>query len=387
MSYHDKLTASGPKKLLALDGGGIRGLMTVEILAAIEDALRVELRRGPEFVLADYFDYVAGTSTGAIIAACVALGMPVSGIRRFYEQQGSAMFDKASLLRRFRYKYEDDKLAATLQQVLRDSAIGGGSDPLERTPAGEPTLGSSALRTLLMMVMRNATTDSPWPVSNNPRAKYNDANRADCNLKIPLWQLVRASTAAPVYFPPEVVRVGSRDFVFVDGGITMYNNPAFQLFLMATLDCYRLNWLTGEDRMLVVSVGTGTSPGANANLRPSEMNLVYNASSIPSALMFAALNEQDLLCRVFGRCVAGDPLDREIGTLMNGTGVVQPKLFRYARYNAELTREGLDVLGLQDVKPEDVQKLDSIEHMADLQRVGRAVAAAKVSAAHFKGFI
>jgi uncharacterized protein len=387
MSFRDKLPASGSKKLLALDGGGIRGLMTVEILAAIEDILRRELRRGPEFVLSDYFDYVAGTSTGAIIAACVALGMPVSEIRRFYEQQGSAMFDKASLLRRFRYKYEDDALAATLRRVFQGLTAGGGSGPLERTPEGGPTLGSSALRTLLMMVMRNATTDSPWPVSNNPRAKYNDANRADCNLRLPLWQLVRASTAAPVYFPPEVVRIGAKDFVFVDGGITMYNNPAFQLFLMATLDCYQLGWLTGEEQMLVVSVGTGTSPVANANLSVSEMNLVYNASSIPSALMFAALNEQDLLCRVFGRCVAGDPLDREVGTLMDGTGLVQPKLFTYARYNAELTREGLDVLGLQDVKPEDVQKLDSIEHMVDLQRVGRAVAAAKVAAAHFKGFI
>jgi hypothetical protein len=80
-------------------------------------------------------------------------------------------------------------------------------------------------------------------------------------------------------------------------------------------------------------------------------------------------------------------LDREVGTLMDGTSVAHPRLFRYARYNAELTREGLAVLGLQDVKPEDVQKLDSIEHIADLQRVGRAVAAAKLSAAHFKGFI
>jgi uncharacterized protein len=53
--------------------------------------------------------------------------------------------------------------------------------------------------------MRNVTTDSPWPVTNNPYAKYNARNRADRNLDLPLWQLVRASTAAPVYFPPEVV--------------------------------------------------------------------------------------------------------------------------------------------------------------------------------------
>ena len=70
----------------------------------------------------------------------------------------------------------------------------------------DTTLGSDKLKTVLMMVMRNATTDSPWPVSNNPFAKYNQrvrddgSSRDDCNLDIPLWQLVRASTAAPVYF-------------------------------------------------------------------------------------------------------------------------------------------------------------------------------------------
>ena len=49
----------GPKKILALDGGGIRGMMTVEVLAEIENLLRQKLGRGTDFVLADYFDLVA----------------------------------------------------------------------------------------------------------------------------------------------------------------------------------------------------------------------------------------------------------------------------------------------------------------------------------------
>ena len=59
-------------RLLALDGGGIRGIITLEVLAEIERTLRVRSGR-PDLVLCDYFDYVAGTSTGAIIAACVSL--------------------------------------------------------------------------------------------------------------------------------------------------------------------------------------------------------------------------------------------------------------------------------------------------------------------------
>ncbi len=367
-----------PRRLLALDGGGIRGLITIEVLAEIERVLRGRLGQD-DLVLADYFDYVAGTSTGAIIATCVSLGMPVSDIRQFYEANGEAMFDKASLLRRFRYKFEDDRLAGTLRDVINRYRT-----PAEQASGEDMKLGSEALRTLLLIVMRNATTDSPWPVSNNPNARYNDRSRPDCNLDLPLWQLVRASTAAPTYFPPEVVEVGSHRFVFVDGGVTMYNNPAFLLFLMATMEPYRLQWPAGRDRMLLVSVGTGSSPAANADLQPSEMNLLYNAGSIPAALMFAALNEQDMLCRVFGDCVAGDVLDREIGDLCNVRGPVDPKLFTYARYNAELSRAGLDELGLTDVRPADVQRLDSVAHMGDLRRVGEAVARRVVRPEHFQ---
>ena len=370
------VTSPGPKKILALDGGGIRGMITVEVLTEIERLLRRELGRGDDFVLADYFDFVAGTSTGAIIAACISLGMKMSEIRAFYKSSGEEMFDKASLLKRFRYKFEDDKLAARMQSVF-------GKDT---------TLGSDKLNTLLMMVMRNATTDSPWPMSNNPQAKYNQricedgSPRTNCNLDIPLWQLVRASTAAPVYFPPEVVKVGNKDFVFVDGGITTYNNPAFQAFLMATVEPYKMEWPAGEDKILVVSIGTGTSPQANADLDPNEMNLLYNASSIPSALMYAALNEQDMLCRVFGKCLAGDELDREVKDLIGAKGPVGPnKLFTYVRYNAELSADGLKALGLTDIKPEDVQKLDSVAHIPELERVGLAVAQ-KVKLAHFSNF-
>lgn len=373
MSLAEKINPkNSPKKLLALDGGGIRGMITVEVLAKIETLLRAELGRGKDFRLYEYFDYFAGTSTGAIIATCLSWGMSVDEIRKFYLQSGEEMFDKAGLLNRYyRYKYEDKKIAKKLQDVF----------------GGQTTLGSSKLKTLLMMVMRNATTDSPWPVSNNPKAKYNDKNRDDCNLNIPLWQLIRASTAAPVFFPPEIVEMGKHQFIFVDGGITPYNNPAFQLFLMATLEPYKLNWQTGEDQMLMVSIGTGTSPGANENLGPSDMNLLYNATSLPSALMYASLNEQDLLCRAFGRCLAGDPLDREVGDLIKKSGPVQPKLFTYLRYNAELSKDGLKALGLGKINPKDVQQLDSVEHVKELQQVGKAVGEKKVKRDHFSQFL
>ena len=374
----ERICKTGPKKLLAIDGGGIRGVLSLEVLKRMEELLRASSGRGEAFRLADYFDYISGTSTGGIIAAGLSIGLSVDEIMRFYVQAGAQMFVKANLLRRLRAKFENEPLANMLKEVF----------------GAETSLGSDRLKTLLLLVLRNATTDSPWPLSNNPFAKYNELIRPDANVKLPLWQLVRASTAAPTYFPPEVIVVGGgREFVFVDGGMTMYNNPAFQMFLMATVDRYWpfapaefRGWETGKDKMLIVSVGTGTSPDVRAGLEPEDMNLLFNATTIPSALMFAALNEQDFLCRAFGDCIAGDPLDREVGDMIGAGGPAMPKLFTYVRYNAELTETGLAAIGCGAIAPNAVRKLDAVESIPALREVGTAVAEAKVKADHFARF-
>lgn len=377
MALRARILSPGPKKLLAIDGGGIRGVLALQILAKIESLLRAETGNA-DYRLADYFDYVAGTSTGAIIAAGIALGKPVQEILDFYLEHGAAMFAKVSRLRwlrdKFGYRYESRPLAAKLQSAYGRST----------------TLGSEHIKTLLLVVMRNATTDSPWPISNNPFAKYNDPAHPTNNLNFPLWQLVRASTAAPTYFAPEVITIDGKPFVFVDGGVTMYNNPAFQMFLMATVDRYwnkappeQRGWETGTDKMLVVSVGTGTSADSHYSLKPTEMHLLFNAKSIPSALMYAALNEQDFLCRVFGDCISGPNLDREVDRMSPSTGPLREKLFRYARYNAELTVDGLRNLRCPYIKPENVQKMDSTQFIPALQVVGKAAADLYVDRAHF----
>lgn len=366
LSLAERMRLPGPKRLLALDGGGIRGLITIEILAEIEQQLRARHAARGDFVLADYFDYIAGTSTGGIIAALLALGLPVSRIRDFYLQNGRDMFRSGwAPWRWVRSVYRSEALVATLQEIL----------------GADTTLGSRRLRTLLLLVMRNASTDSPWPVSNNPAAKYNAAGIDGCNLDLPLWQLVRASAAAPVFFEPESVQVGSSRFSFIDGGVTSYNNPAFLLFLMATLSPYKLQWPVGERQLLLVSVGTGEKV-----LLGAARNLALAGKSAIENLLSSTLVEQDVLCRIFGRCIAGDAIDSEVGDLKGASEVPFPKSFTYARYNVKLTRSALDALGLTDIVPAHVEKLDSVRYIADLERVGRAAARQLVRAEHFVGF-
>ena len=381
-SLADRIASPGPKKILSCDGGGILGLMSVEILAKLESELRAK-SGNPKLLLCDYFDFVCGTSTGAIIAACIAAGMDTDRIRAFYVEGGKDMFDKASLLKRLHYSYNDEPLAKKLRGEF-SAALGA-----------DTTLGSPGLRSLLMMVMRNATTDSPWPVSNNPAAHYNHPDRPDCNLKLPLWQLVRASTAAPTFFPPEVVTFGEGDetygFVFVDGGVTTYNNAAFLAFQMATAAPYKIGWASGADKLLIVSVGTGSVAKARPGLKPADMWLLDSAKTVPGALMNAASAGWDMACRVLGECRWGGPIDREFGDMVVSPGdapnFTGTKQFAYVRYDPDVSQPGLDELGLHDVKSADVQTLDSIEHIPDIRRVGVAYAEHCVKLEHLRGFV
>jgi hypothetical protein len=381
----ERYRSERPRRILALDGGGIRGVMTLGVLAQLEADLAAANGRGDDFRLCDFFDLIGGTSTGAIIAAGLARRMSVGEIAGFYEDFGKIAFSRRKLWMRWQSLYGDGKLANTLKETF-----------------GEDTdLKPEQLSCLLTVVTRNATTDSAWPVSSNPFAKYNDPARPDCNLNIPLWKLVRASTAAPVFFPPEVIEWDPRDesksFVFVDGGTTPYNNPAFLLYRMSVAPAYRLNWKRGERNLLIVSVGTGSAPVLGSSVDDPESNVASAALNTLSALMSQASVDQDVNCRVVGRCTFGGVIDRELHDLLT----VDPSLhdqpltleddlgrdFLYVRYNAELTTNGLAELGLGDsgIDPEKVQKMDAVDNLDELQEIGAALAK-RVDLAHLGAF-
>jgi hypothetical protein len=377
-SLRQRYESNAPRRLLALDGGGIRGVLTLGILKAIEQMVGQPL--------CQYFDYIAGTSTGAIIAASLARGLSVDEVEQFYRDAGPDMFEKTRFLKRLNSLYQNGPLEQKLKTVF-----------------GEKTdLKPDALKTLLLVVTRNVTTDSPWPISSNPEAKYNALARADCNLCIPLWKIVRASTAAPIYFPPEVVELVPGDekktFVFVDGGVTPYNNPAFLLFRFATDPAYQLSWPRGERNMLLVSVGTGAAAALGATAESPESNMLSTGIALPNALMYGSAVDQDINCRAIGRCTFGEPLDRELGDMVPRDAAGQPlsldrdfgRSFLYARYNIDLSAKGLADLGFSasDATPAQVQRMDNAtpEHIDLLVRVGKA-AGRQVKPEHFGPFL
>ena len=189
---------TSPKRILALDGGGIRGALSLGYLQRIEDVLRKQHGNDPTFKLSDYFDLIGGTSTGSIIASCLALGMTVKQIKDMYMELGDKIFGKKykwwkifEIDDLIKAKYKSEPLEEQLQKVF-------GTDT---------TLESDKILTGLCIVAKRADTNSVWPLINHPQGKYFDSEEGR-NKDIPLWKAVRASAAAPTYFLPQIIDVG-----------------------------------------------------------------------------------------------------------------------------------------------------------------------------------
>ncbi len=385
----------GKKRILSLDGGGFRGVISLEILAQIERVLGES--HSDVKVLADYFDFFAGTSTGAIIATMLAYGRPVEEIQKQYSALGHSVFRKdvraLPRLARFRAKPLSKALAAYFAAIH---------------PGSEPTLGDPALRTMLLLVMHNVRTDSPWLLTNCTAAKYNRAERMlppheDRNLDLQLVPLLRASTAAPTYFAPQELKLGKQAFTFQDGGVTSFNNPALIAAVVATLPNYGMSWATGANDLLVVSVGTGSSaavPRKGRNI--VDQSIKDMRQLVPSVFMNGSAFSQDLLCRVFGRCIFGPSLDTEVGDLVRenaqtalglggdptdpGQALGVREAFTYVRYNADLSDKSLDrALGIDGKTAARVRKLDCVADEDTLTMIGKH-AAKDVKAEHLDGF-
>lgn len=363
------------KRILSIDGGGIRGIFAIAVLERIEELLR-DYYRGdkPGFVLSDHFDFIGGTSTGAIIAALLSKGLSVRAIRETYEQLGPLVFRRKPLWQSWRSFYGSAQFASFLKEAFREP------------DRSHMTLGSPQLKTALMLVMRNGTTGSTWPVTNCPEARFNRRTPGGppTNLDLPLWQLIRASAAAPAYFPSELITLHSLtgeevEFEFIDGGVTPYANPALAMYLAATHPAYGMGYETGIDNLFLCSVGTGSLVG---RYRPGDLgkiNVIGGALRSLRALIDSVTLEQDKLCRLLGRCLHGSPIDSELGDL---TGSGEDR-FLYCRYQHEFT----------DLEKERCRRatgsshpfeLDDLASVPELLRVGREYAEGVVRIDHLR---
>ena len=374
-----RLTAPGPKRMLALDGGGIRGAISLGFLEKIEALLR-ERHNNPNLLLCDYFDLIGGTSTGSIIASLLATGHSVSEVLDLYQSLGRKIFgDRYSLLSigaKIKASYDSKPLQEELKNLF-----------------GDIRLGDDSIRTGLCVNAKRADTFSNWPMINHPDAKYYNPREAGQlgNKDYLLREVIRASTAAPTYFLPQRINIGDRQAVFIDGGVSMANNPAFQLFLIATLRGFPFHWPTGADRLLLASVGTGTYTKRVDAEKMAENNMLDWAGTIPDMLMDDATYQNQLILQYLSQSPTAIEIDSEVGDLDGDLLTPQPAL-HYLRYQAYLEQPKTMSDGTQEDKPylpfDDktilkLREMDKAEMVEKLIQTGRIYAQKRVEAGHF----
>jgi len=376
-TFKEHLAAGqGPKRILSLDGGGLRGMMTVQVLRKIEGLLRQRFN-DPALVLGDYFDLIAGTSTGAIIAGGLSLGMTVDAIEGHYKALGDKVFMR-SFWRRgiLQESYDANAVAEALRGVY-----------------GDGLLKRDDFRTGLLVVAKRLDTGSTWALTNNPDSRYFWPNperpQTIANGEYPLWQVVRASTAAPTFFAPEEIRIqadaGRRDTVglFVDGGCSPHNNPSLQALMTATMKGYGFEWAASQDELLLVSVGTGKADaGVDLSSKFAGLAAAQGVLALKN-LMEDCGDLVETMLQWLSVSNTARPIDRAMGQGIPNLG--GQALLTYQRYNAMFTQAWFKQALGRDVDAaylETMQEMDKPENLGELAKLGQAVAELQVKAEH-----
>lgn len=342
------LSGRGPKRILALDGGGVRGILTLGILQHAETVLEKQTRRGDAFRLSDYFDLIAGTSTGSIIATLLALGKRVSEVKAFYDGMAHKVFAKSQAVGARVPKFDATAFEGLLKDVL-----------------GDLTLGASELQTGLLICAKRMDTGSQWAICNDPRSKYYLPKNPKTlpNRDYLLRTLIRASTAAPFYFEPVRITISDHpDFpreegMFVDGGVGGDNNPSLQAFKTATLGGYNLNWPKGQDQILMLSIGTGwRKPLLDIDRYARMWNWEKSKEALAGMIQETA---QQNIVTMQALSAPRKPwfINRELGSMENMRWVDVP-LLTFQRCDASMEDNDVrDALSLQGAKARQITRI------------------------------
>lgn len=361
-----------PKRILALDGGGVRGILTLGYLERIEEILRVRHGDSKDFRLSHYFDLIAGTSTGAIIAALLAKGRSVAEVRALYEELASNIF-RRSFFRRglVRAKYSAKRLKKHLENEFKNN-----------------TMGSLSIETGLLIVAKRLDTGSTWPMNNNPGNPFFTARPGDpffSNEDYLLRQVIRASTAAPSFFAPVSIEI-SQDGEnphgeFVDGGVTPHNNPALLALQLVSVSGFGAAWPLDPDKLLLVSVGTGTAkPGTSKSWLAGK----HAIKSIRS-LMDDCAESVEMMLQWISSSVTARHIDAAVKDLGPDLLAERP-LLHYLRYNIKLDHKWLAAELDQTMTTKQVKKLqsmDRVESMSTLSDLGVQAAKRQIDESHF----
>ena len=271
-----------PFRILALDGGGIKGAFTAAVLAAWEQdtSLRVQ----------DHFDLITGTSTGGILAIGLGLGLSAREMLEFYKERGPVIFPMTGFRRKAWRTIRQVFQPKFSQDVLRKELVAA---------FGERKFGESKVRLLIPAYDTLRGRIFLFKTGHDPRFKY--------DLNIPAADVALATAAAPTYF--QAARIAEHGGCgYVDGGVWA-NNPALAGVVEA------VSFLGKRlDKLDVLSLGTTYAPDSVRKLAGSGLtgwgtrivSLLMNAQAEASWKQALLLVGRERFLRVDCLTIPGD---------------------------------------------------------------------------------
>lgn len=256
--------------ILSIDGGGMKGIISAKVLMRLEEHLKTQSKRRTA-QLVDYFDLIAGTSTGSILSALLLCPDGKGGVRytatdalNLYLTEGNKMFEKKSLyplhtmFGLFGAKYKNDNFKKALQNYFGDIRI---SELLR--PCLFPAYDTSKHQTVFFNTLSGH--------KDNFRNYY-------------VKDAVLASTAAPTYFPPSctLIRDDCQDWL-IDGGV-FANNPA----LCALVEALKIPNCNDIQNTMLLSIGNVSRPNEYTCKQVSKWGIFRWALPLLDILMDAS---------------------------------------------------------------------------------------------------
>jgi patatin-like phospholipase/acyl hydrolase len=267
-------------RILALDGGGIRGVVSAKILERVQQKVGKPLN--------EYFDLIAGTSTGSILAAGLVLGMSPKELIDIYRMRGEEIFSSSFLRQKITYwlnqpKYSNRGLKKVLQHYFGDIPLENlREESIKRQPNSNPKarlliLAYSTSQRYTNFFLSPLVDENPW---------YKDAK---------VWEVCLSSASAPTFFPPYKFNLPQdlpsnlgtdypAEYTFVDGGVAA-NNPS----LGALVHTLGIEKIEGKNIKLediaLLSIGTGRTTQSLEFQQVNSWGALGWASRIPDVFM------------------------------------------------------------------------------------------------------
>ena len=252
-------------QILALDGGGIKGLFSAAVLACIEEDLSVDIT--------NHFDLIVGTSTGGIIALGLGLGLRPHQIVDFYAQRGPKIFRAWFGVHSARHWLFRKYSQTALREALQATDV-----------FGDKKLGDSKKR--LVITSYNLGEDDVY-LFKTPHHE-----RLKRDWKVPAWQVALATSAAPTYFP---VSRHVNDIRHVDGGVWA-NNPT----MVGIVEAVSMLGVS-LDSISVLNLGTSDQ----VSKRPNRLNwggkLLWANSAVDLVMRGQSLGAHTLAMHLLGK--------------------------------------------------------------------------------------